>query len=145
MANKYTALPVPKKEDLEHLYHIMLMSQQEIGSKYNTTQKVVYSWFKKLGIKSRVAAKRNQQGKHNSSWKGDSVTYAAFHKRVESIRGKPNICTACGDMEKPVYEWCNLTGRYEDVNDYMRMCRSCHRQYDKNRKGSSKHVKKSAK
>lgn len=145
MANKYTARPTPPKEDLENLYHAQLLSQVEIAKEYHTTQKVIFSWFRKLGIKSRVAAKRNQKGEKNDYWKGDSATYSAFHRRVESVRGKPAICFACGDMSKPIYEWCNLTGKYEDVNDYMRMCRKCHRQYDKNRKNSSKHVRKSAK
>lgn len=145
MANKYTAMPLPPKEELENMYHIQMLSQVEIGKEYGTTQKVVFSWFRKLGIKSRIPAKRNQIGEHNDSWRGDSATYSAFHRRVEARRGKPKVCFACGDMNKAVYEWCNLTGRYEDTNDYMRMCRKCHRQYDKNRKNSSKHVRKRAK
>lgn len=145
MANKYTARQVPPKEDLQNLYHVQMLSQVEIGKQYGTTQKVVFSWFKKLGIKSRVAYKRNQTGSNNSSWKGDNATYSALHYRVEKVRGKPNICMACGDQNASVFEWCNLTGKYENVYDYMRMCRKCHRQYDKNRKNSSKHVSRTAK
>lgn len=145
MANKWTALPTPPKKDLENLYHTQGMSQVEIGKNYGTTQKVVFSWFKKLGIKSRVAFKRNQRGPNNHYWKGDEATYAAFHHRVESQRGKPKLCMVCGNLNAPVYEWANLTGRYEDVNDYTRMCRPCHRAYDKNRKNSSRHVKRTAK
>jgi hypothetical protein len=37
-------------------------------------------------------------------------------------------------MEKKRYEWANLTGRYDDVKDYARMCISCHRKYDKKRR-----------
>lgn len=145
MANKYTAIPIPPKKDLEYLYHDKCMSQSEVGANYGTTQKVVYSWFKKLGIKSRIPYKRNQKGENNSSWKGDNATYAALHYRVESQRGKPKICMACGTQDASVYEWCNLTGKYQDVNDYMRMCRKCHRKYDKNRKNSSKNVKRTTK
>jgi len=144
MGNKYVFTKLPPKKELESLY-VNGMSQTELGVNYGVSQKVIHSWFKKLEIKSRVAAKRNQTGERNSSWKGSDATYAAFQKRVETARGKPNICAACGDMDKPIYEWCNLTGKYDDVSDYMRMCRSCHRKYDKNRKGSSKNVKRTAK
>lgn len=142
MANKYTALPMPPKKDLENLYFKDFKSQKEIGEIYNTTQKVVFSWFKKYGIKSRVPYKRNQRKENNSSWKGNDVTYSAFHYRVESERGKPHFCEACGVMSGVIFEWCNLTGKYEDVMDYARFCRSCHRKYDKNRLNSSKHVKR---
>jgi hypothetical protein len=144
MANKYTAMPVPAKEELQTLYDSGL-SQVEVGERYSVSQKVIFSWFKKLGIKSRIAVKRNQTGINNSSWKGDKATYAALHKRVEVSRGKPSLCACCGSMDSKRYEWCNLTGRYEDINDYMRMCVPCHRKYDKNRKNSSKHVKRTAK
>jgi len=138
MANKYTAMAIPPKEDLERLYHESFMSQAEIGCVYGTTQKVVYSWFKKLGIKSRVPFKRDQKGEKNSSWKGDDATYAALHYRVESLRGKPHFCEACGTMESTRYEWANLTGRYTDVMDYARMCVSCHRKYDSKRRAETK-------
>lgn len=134
MANKYTALKIPEKKILEELYHVKYMTQKEIGVYFNTTQKVVHSWFKKLEIKSRVPYKRNQYGENNSSWKGPNATYAAFHYRVESKRGKPHFCEACGDMDSKRYEWANLTGKYDDVMDYSRMCVSCHRKYDSKRR-----------
>ena len=99
MANKYTALPTPPKKELEYLYHKKKMSQVEVGKNYRTTQKVVFSWFVKLGIKSRVPKKRNQIRENNSSWKGDKATYAAFHYRVESLRGKPMQCSVCGSQD----------------------------------------------
>ena len=145
MANKYTAMRVPAKICLEKFYYDEMLSQKEIGEKYNTTQKVVFTWFKKHGIKSRIAYKRNQVGENNHSWKGDKATYSALHHRVKKARGNPKICMACGTQEAKRFEWCNLTGRYEDVNDYMRMCVPCHRKYDKNRKNSSKNVSRTAK
>lgn len=134
MANKYTAMKIPPKEDLEKMYHDKMMTQSEIGAEYKTTQKVIFSWFKKLGIKSRIPYKRNQQKEKNSSWVGDKATYAAFHYRVEKERGKPNFCQACGSIDKTRYEWANLTGRYNDIFDYARMCVSCHRKYDSKRR-----------
>lgn len=136
MANKYTAKPIPESEEVTKMYESG-MTQKEIGQHYGTTQKVVFSWFKKLGIKSRIAYKRNQKGELNSSWKADKVTYAAFHYRVESARGKPHFCEACGTMDAKRYEWANLTGRYEDLIDYSRMCVPCHRKYDNKRRFES--------
>ncbi len=142
MGNKYTFIPIVPKEILEKYYYEDLKSQTEIASILNVSQKVIFSWFKKLGIKSRVAAKRNQTGENNSSWKGNNATYSAFHYRVETQRGKPHYCSACGSMDANRFEWANLTRKYEDVNDYARMCIPCHRKYDKNRPNSSKNVKR---
>jgi hypothetical protein len=131
MANKYTALQLPPKKDLEALYHGKFMSQSEVGLIYKTTQKVVYSWFKKLGIKSRVAYKRNQYGENNSSWKGSSATYAALHYRVQNNKGKADHCVECGRNDKGInYDWANQSGNYSDINDYKMMCRSCHFKMD---------------
>jgi excisionase family DNA binding protein len=65
------------------------------------------------------------------TWKGDKLTYTRLHARVYELRGKPQHCEQCGttDPDKR-YEWANLTGRYEDTDDYRRMCKSCHRRYD---------------
>jgi hypothetical protein len=135
MANKYTALKIPKKEELERLYFECLMNQKEIGEQFHTTQKVVFSWFKKLGIKSRIAKKRNQNGNNNHSWKGEKATYAAFHYRVYSARGKANHCEICGRNDNKIkYDWANISGKYYDVNDYKMMCRSCHFKMDGHKK-----------
>jgi len=126
------------------LYFGDYRTQKEIGEVYGVSQKVIFSWFKKYRIQSRIPYKRNQIKENNSSWKGNDVTYSAFHYRVESERGKPHFCEACGIMEGTIFEWCNLTGKYEDIMDYARFCRKCHRKYDKNRPNSSKNVKRRA-
>ena len=70
---------------------------------------------------------------NNSNWKGNIVDLTTFHKRVEAMKGKPKKCEVCGTINKRVYDWANLTGNYKDINDYKRMCRSCHKKYDLNR------------
>ena len=43
-------------------------------------------------------------------------------------------CERCGTTDPTKrYEWANLTGHYEDVADYERMCKSCHERYDRAR------------
>ena len=79
--------------------------------------------------KRRVAAKRDQAGAANHMWRGDEAGYQALHLRVEAARGKPHECSKCGSTEGRM-EWANLTGNYADVDDYARMCVSCHRNFD---------------
>lgn len=76
MSNKYT-YSVPFSEDqLYQDYFVSGMNQSEIAKKYQTTQRVVWRAMKKIGLKSRIAAKRNQTGKLNHSWKGGRVLVA---------------------------------------------------------------------
>jgi len=108
------------------------MTQVEIAANYGTTQKVVWRAMRNMGMACRRAAKRDQRGKNNANWKGADAGYAALHKRVEKLRGRPSKCEVCGtDAETKFYDWANLTGRYDDPGDYKRMCRSCHWKHDK--------------
>jgi len=142
MGNKYTFLPLPPKEDLESLYFGDFKSQKEIAEVYGTTQKVVFSWFRKLGIKSRIPYKRNQERQNNSSWKGNDATYAALHYRVISAKGRPKKCEICGTTdESKLYDWA-CVGDYKNIDDYKRMCRSCHWKYDKVGNNFPNHLEK---
>lgn len=128
---------------LRELYEIG-HSQDEVASLMGVSQKVIWKAMRRLGIKTRKRIKRNQRGDNNASWAGDGATYQALHRRVEIARGKPGVCEECGDTEGRM-EWANLTGNYADVNDYKRMCVSCHRKLDAKRrsitgKRTSQHV-----
>lgn len=113
------------------------MTQGEVGAAVGLSQKVIFNVMRRHGIEPRPAAKRDQRGERNHSWKGSDAGYKALHLRVQAERGTPSRCGRCGSTDDPgiVYEWANLTGRYDDVFDYERMCRSCHRQYDAGRRG----------
>lgn len=84
----------------------------------------------------RPAVKRNQAGAANDSWKGDAAGYAALHLRVATNRGKPSLCERCGTTEGR-FEWANLSGNYQDTNDYARMCVTCHRRFDAARRATT--------
>jgi hypothetical protein len=103
----------------------------ETAALAGTTVKVLQRLMPRHGITRRPAVKRDQAGPANSSWRGDQATYTALHLRVAEARGKPSACEQCGTSGPgQPYEWANLTGRYEDVNDYARMCAACHRAVD---------------
>jgi hypothetical protein len=87
----------------------------------------------RYGIPRRPMAKRNQRGDANHMWRGDEAGYQALHLRVASLRGKPSHCEWCGTTEGR-FEWANLTGKYGDVADYERLCASCHKLYDAQRR-----------
>jgi len=107
------------------------LTQIEVAKKLGTTQKVIWRAFKNAGYKSRIAKKRNQFGSNNSSWKGDEAGYAALHYRVYNTKGKPQKCDECSyDKDDRRYQWASLNGNYADVEDYKRMCESCHSKYD---------------
>jgi hypothetical protein len=83
----------------------------------------------------RAPIPRDQAGERNGAWRSDSAKYAAFHLRVQVARGKPQLCARCDTTDRDTrYEWANLTGRYEDVDDYERMCVTCHRRFDAQRR-----------
>lgn len=124
MANKYNRQKIDIKKVIQ-LYELGL-TQIEIAKQINTSQKVIHQRLKEIGYKCRIAKKRNQLGSNNSSWKGDKACYAALHYRVEKARGKPKLCIKCGSTTAKRFEWANITGKYWDINDYVRLCKSCH-------------------
>lgn len=105
-------------------------TQDEIASMLGVTQKVVWRLMTRHEIPRRPQIKRDQRGARNASWKGDAATYAACHLRVQVARGTPSRCEHCGTTSAKRFEWANLTGRYSDVTDYIRLCISCHHRMD---------------
>jgi hypothetical protein len=128
--NKTPAYPFTK-DQLQKDYQSG-MSQCEIASKYHSSQPVVCYAMRRFEIKARVAAKRDQWGEKNKGWKDNAAGYQALHLRLIRRKGKPRKCEFCGtDALGKHYDWANMTGRYEDIDDYRRLCRSCHNRYDK--------------
>ena len=105
-------------------------TQAEVARLLGLTQKSVFGIMRRNSIVARVAAKRDQFGARNHAWKGDDASKYAFHRRLYSRFGKPSRCSQCGTTEAAHYDYANLSGLYEDLNDYAPMCRSCHSKYD---------------
>ena len=76
--------------------------------------------------------KGKQTKENNPNWKGaDATNLTTFHKRIEEEFGKPKICAICGTTNEGLtYDWACLTGDYNNIKDYKRLCRSCHKKYD---------------
>lgn len=67
-------------------------------------------------------------------WKGDDVGYHVLHRWVQKHKGKPSFCNHCLSTSEKRYEWANISGEYKrDLDDWTRLCRSCHIKYDKER------------
>ncbi len=73
MSNQYTYKVPFTEEQLLDCYIKQNMSQAEIATRWGITQHVVWRAMRKMGIPTRKAAKRNQTGAANSSWKGGRV------------------------------------------------------------------------
>lgn len=110
------------------------LTQREIADKIGTNQARVSKILRRNGVLTRKAVARKPfRGPAHPSWVGDQASYATLHNRVEAARGKPSCCDFCGKSTGR-FEWANASGRYEDVNDYFRLCKSCHEVFDRKRR-----------
>lgn len=122
---------VAKVRELYEAGHTM----REVADLAGVTVKVLQRLMPQHGIDRRKAIPRNQTGERNSAWRGSEAKYQALHLRVESARGKPHRCSCCDTTDPAAkYEWANLSGHYEDINDYARLCIPCHRRLDARRR-----------
>lgn len=111
-------------------------SMRRIGALFGVKADTICRRMREYGISPRskgITGHHWNEEHHN--WKGDEAGYQALHSRLHRRRGMPRHCEVC-DTSNPskTYDWANLTGRYEDIEDYKRMCRSCHRKYDAQRR-----------
>ncbi len=56
--------------------------------------------------------------------------YQRLHHYIRKTFGKPNMCEHC-KITTGLFDWANKSGEYKkDRQDWLRLCRSCHRKYD---------------
>lgn len=119
---------------LKYLYEVRGMTYVELAKIDGRNSVTLFEILKHYSVKSRSVARRDQLGNKNFSWKGNFAKIDALHARINVLKGKPKECAVCGKKAlHATYDWANLTGHYEDLNDYKRMCRSCHKKYDHRR------------
>jgi hypothetical protein len=104
------------------------MSKRRIKNKINSGQfKTGHKNSKNQLLKVKLAT----TGDKSYAWKGDKIGYYGLHKWVNRWKGKSNLCEVCGTTKAKKYEWANIDHKYRRVlEDYIRMCTSCHRKYD---------------
>lgn len=74
------------------------------------------------------------KGDKNHNLAGDNPNYFTLHKRIRANRRLTGVCTKCKKICKT--EWANISHKYIDIYDFFELCRSCHREYDKNYQGA---------
>jgi len=83
------------------------------------------------GKKKSEESIKKRSGKNNYAWKGDDVGYFQLHRWIESKLGNSKYCECCKSSQKKKYEWANKDHKYKrKIEDWIRLCTSCHRQYD---------------
>jgi hypothetical protein len=110
-------------------------------SKANLKNPRRYWLGKKLSREHRekIGKRPYAQGKDNVTWRGDEAGYSPIHIWVVRWKGRPNICEHCGKKEtrSRYIDWANIDHKYKRrLSDYIRLCKKCHRRYDKDRKES---------
>jgi hypothetical protein len=89
-----------------------------------------YNRFRRYGDVTTVRKGGPGAGSGHHSWKGAEASYTALHNRVYRARGKASRCEQCGTGRGP-YEWAMLHGTDgTNVDEYISLCRHCHRTYD---------------
>lgn len=70
----------------------------------------------------------------NYNWKGDEVGYRSLHFWVIKKLGRPDTCEFCGitGLRGMKIQWANVSQEYRrDITDWVRLCSTCHKFYDK--------------
>ena len=115
------------KDELIKLYESGL-AQTQIAVRLGVHNGTISKWMISYGIRIGQGINRHRKvGPENGLWKGPSASYSAFHKRVQSVRGRPRLCERCQTTTAKKYEWASLSLNYADPFDYQRLCTSCHR------------------
>lgn len=85
--------------------------------------------------KSKMSdAKTGLVDEQTNRWKGDDVGYDGLHDWVYRKLGRPGTCEDCGKngLTGKNIHWANISGEYKrELNDWKRLCVSCHHRFDK--------------
>ena len=65
-------------------------------------------------------------------WKGQEASYFAKHMWIIKHVGKASKCSFDPTHTAKRFEWANVSGEYlRDASDYIELCPSCHRKFDR--------------
>lgn len=127
-------LPMDEVKDL----YAKGMNMRSLASMFGVHINTISRHLRAHGVTARRHLEIGKRwGEAHHMWKGDNASVRNFHRRLHRRKGLPKHCEECGTSDpRYTYDWANLTGNYKDMDDYKRMCRKCHRQYDKQRRGA---------
>lgn len=107
------------------------ISKARIGIKFTESHRNNMSKSQK-GAKfteSHMNSIREAHGKKNELY--NTSQYRKVHRWIVKEKGKPSVCDFCLSTAKHWYEWSNKSQKYLfDLDDWQRLCRSCHQKYD---------------
>lgn len=99
----------------------------EIVKKINTSNRQ-YQCQRYCG---KVCEAKGKAAGRSTFWKGEDALYETKHRWVSNHKGRPQFCEHCKRTDRKKYEWANIDNKYRRVlDDYIRLCTSCHRKYD---------------
>ena len=115
---------------------------------WNKGKKGISKEYSKHLSEAHQGGTTSKKGKHyphlqeenHPQWKGDNVSYRRLHMWVVKKKGQPDVCEKCGKagLKGRQIHWANKSGKYKrDLNDWIRLCQSCHKYFDSSLKGSS--------
>lgn len=90
----------------------------------------------KTSIQCKICCKQNPAytGKNHFMWKGNKAGYLSIHRWVIRKLGQPDTCNFCNESKlfgRKIH-WANKSGKYKrDLDDWLRLCIPCHKNYDK--------------
>lgn len=95
------------------------------------TRSKIRKWSIENEIHKRLPIRSDED---NPMWKGLEVGYEALHAWVNRKLGKPIDCENCGEnSNNKTYDRASISREYKrELNDWISLCRSCHRIYDLN-------------
>lgn len=73
---------------------------------------------------------------NKSHWLGENASYRARHRYFTVRFGNVSFCSICEKTDRKRYEWANTRedGQYtRNIDDYIRLCHSCHIRFDRER------------
>ena len=85
-------------------------------------------------IETRLKIGWSKTGSRHPSWRGNKVNYSTLHFWVRKWKGTPDTCEKCGrsGLKGKQVVWANIDHKYRRVlDDYIRLCSTCHGKYDK--------------
>lgn len=81
-----------------------------------------------------------RKGEENNLWRGDDVGYFGIHSWLYNHFGQANHCEFNPEHKAKRYEWANINHSHSRKRkDYIQLCPSCHRKFDKGQYFSKGH------